>query len=137
VNTHARDHALAPLTEKIIGCFYSVYNELGPGFLESVYSRSLQLALEQAGLKVEREVEINVHFRSQLVGVFKADLIVENKVILELKSARAIDSMHESQLLNYLRATNIEIGLLFNFGPKPQFRRLAYSNPRKNLRSSA
>ena len=137
MNTHARDHALAPLTEKIIGCFYSVYNELGPGFLESVYSRSLQLALEQAGLKVEREVEINVHFRSQLVGVFKADLIVENKVILELKSARAIDSMHESQLLNYLRATNIEIGLLFNFGPKPQFRRLAYSNPRKNLRSSA
>ena len=122
------------LTRKIIGVFYDVYNELGAGFLESVYQKSLALALESAGFKVCSRVDIPVWFRGQQVGQFEADLLVENCVLLELKAARALDPAHEAQLLNYLRATNIEVGLLLNFGPRPVIKRLAYDNVRKTLR---
>ena len=122
------------LTRNIIGVFYDVYNELGAGFLESVYQKSLALALESAGFKVCRRVDIPVWFRGQQVGQFEADLLVENCVLLELKAARALDPAHEAQLLNYLRATNIEVGLLLNFGPRPVIKRLAYDNVRKTLR---
>ena len=122
------------LTDKIIGLFYDVYNELGHGFLESVYEHSLLIALSSAGTGVERQVPICVWFRGHLVGEFRADLIVEKKVLLELKAARTIDEAHEKQLLNYLRATEIEVGLLLNFGVKPQFRRLVYENERKKIR---
>jgi GxxExxY protein len=122
------------LTEKIIGLFYDVYNELGHGFLESVYEQSLAISLSEAGLKVERQVPITVWFRRQQVGDFRADLLIENTVLLELKAARTIEEAHEKQLLNYLRATDIEVGLLLNFGVKPQFRRLAYENERKKIR---
>lgn len=122
------------LTEKVIGLFYDVYNELGHGFLESVYEHSLAISLSEAGLKVERQVPITVWFRRQQVGDFRADLLVENMVLLELKAARTIEEAHEKQLLNYLRATDIEVGLLLNFGVKPQFRRLAYENERKKIR---
>jgi len=122
------------LTEKIIGVFYDVYNELGHGFLETIYEQALAIALAQAGMKVERQVGVSVWFRSQQVGDFRADMRVDGKVLLEIKAARAIDQAHEKQLLNYLRATDIEVGLLLNFGVKPQFRRLVYENERKKIR---
>jgi len=122
------------LTEKIIGAFYEVYNELGHGFLESVYEHALANALVQAGMNVERQVAVSVWFRGQQIGDFRADMLVDGKVLLELKAARTIDQAHEKQLLNYLRATNIEVGLLLNFGVKPQFRRLVYENERKKIR---
>ena len=122
------------LTEKILSIFYDVYNELGHGFLEHVYARSMEHALTTAGLQVAREVPIAVWFRSFQVGDFKADLLVEDKVLLELKAARTIDGAFEKQILNYLRATEIEIGLLLNFGNKPEFRRFAFENSRKKIR---
>src|SRR5271168_641817 len=109
------------LTEKIIGVFYDVYNELGHGFLESVYEQALAVAFLEAGLKVERQVAVPVWFRGKSVGDFRADMVVEGKVLIELKAARTIESAHEKQLLNYLRATEIEVGLLLNFGAKAQF----------------
>ena len=122
------------LTEKIIGTFYDVYNELGHGFLESVYEQALAIALAQAGMKVERQIAISVSFRGQKIGDFRADMMVGGNVLLELKAARTIDQAHEKQLLNYLRATDIEVGLLLNFGVCPQFRRLVYENERKKIR---
>ncbi len=122
------------LTERIIGLFYDVYNELGHGFLESVYEQALAIAFAQTGTTVERQVPVLVWFRGQKVGDFRADMMVERKVLLELKAARTIDEAHEKQLLNYLRATDIEVGLLLNFGVKPQFRRLVYENERKKIR---
>lgn len=119
------------LTEQIIGVFYEVYNELGHGFIESVYEKALEFALSSKGLSVRRQIEIPVWFRGKKVGDFDADMLVEQCVILELKACRALDSAHEAQLLNYLRATEIEVGLLFNFGLKPQFKRLAFDNRRK------
>ncbi len=122
------------LTEKIIGVFYDVYNELGHGFLESVYEQALAIGLNQVGIGVERQVPVSVRFRGHQIGDFRADLLADAKVLLELKAARTIDEAHEKQLLNYLRATNIEVGLLLNFGVKPQFRRLVYENDRKKIR---
>lgn len=121
------------ITEQIIGVFYDVYNELGEGFLESVYNNAMSLALEQAGLRVAREVSLPVFFRGEMIGDFRADLIVNGLVIVELKSARAIESSHEAQIYNYLRSTEIEVGLLLNFGPRAQFRRVAFENSRKKL----
>ncbi len=122
------------LTEKIIGVFFDVYNELGPGFLESVYEASVEIALDDAGLRVERQVPIPVWFRGRNVGDFRADLLIDGSVILELKAARTLESAHEAQLLNYLRATSIEVGLLLNFGPKPEFKRFVFDNARKHIR---
>ena len=124
------------LTDKIIGVFYDVYNELGHGFLESVYETAMVIALREKGINVERQVEIPVWFRSQKIGVFFADLMVENLVIIELKAVRSFDPSHEAQLLNYLRATEIEIGLLLNFGVKPEIKRKIFDNPRKNIREN-
>ena len=121
------------LTERILKVYYEVYNEQGFGYLESVYERAMAIALADAGLRVQRQVPIAVYFRGQVVGEFVADLLVEDLVLLELKAARAIDSSHEAQTLNYLRATPIEVGLLLNFGPKPEFRRFAFENSRKRL----
>lgn len=122
------------LTQKIIGVFYEVYNELGYGFLESVYQKSLALALESAGLNTCSRIDIPVWFRGHQVGQFEADMLVEKSVLLELKATRALDSSHRAQLLNYLKATDIEVGLLLNFGPRPEFKRLAYDNLRKGIR---
>jgi GxxExxY protein len=124
------------LTEQIIGVFYGVYNELGYGFLESVYRESMRLALEEVGLQVGVEVPIPVSFKGHLVGQFKADLLVEYSILLELKSARLLDRSHEAQLLHYLKATQIEVGLLLNFGIRPQFRRLLFDNERKKIREN-
>lgn len=122
------------LTYQIIGVFYDVYNELGHGFLESVYQRSLGLALESAGVKTRSPVKIPVWFRGQHVGQFEGDMLVEDLILLELKVAQCLNRSHYSQLLNYLRATDIEVGLLLNFGLKPEFKRLILDNASKTNR---
>ena len=122
------------LTEKVIGIFYDVYNELGYGFLESVYEESMVIALREAGLLVDRQVPVPVWFRDHRVGEFRADLLVDKIVLLELKCARLLEPAHEAQLLHYLKSTAIEIGLLLNFGSRPQFRRFLFDNERKKIR---
>lgn len=135
MNTDTRGLKHGELTEKILGAFYEVYNELGCGFLEAVYENALLIALTGARVKIERQVPVPVWFRKTQVGDYRADIVVERVVIVEIKAARALDGTHEAQLLNYLRATSIEIGLLLNFGPKAQFKRLVFDNSRKlNLR---
>lgn len=122
------------LTHKIINVFLDVYNELGHGFLESVYQRSLGLALVSAGIEVRNHVRIPVWFRGQRVGMFEGDMLVDNAILIELKTARCLDLSHSSQLMNYLRATEIEVGLLLNFGVKAEFKRLLFENSRKAIR---
>lgn len=124
------------ITEKILQAFYEVYNELGSGFLESVYEYALSIVLTGYGLHVERQKEISVHFRGHNIGEFRADMVVNEKVLVELKAVRSLDPVHEAQLINYLKATEIEVGLLLNFGGKPQFKRFAYDNQRKTIREN-
>ncbi len=119
------------LTQKIIGIFYDVYNELGYGFLESVYREAMRLALSQAGHAVATEVPVHVTFRGVEIGMFRADLVVNETVLIELKACDALANEHQSQTLNYLRATSIEVALLMNFGPVPRFKRLVMDNERK------
>ena len=119
------------LTDPIIGAFYDVYHELGHGFVESVYERCMMVGLRQRGLLVERQVPVVVRYREQCVGRFFADLVVEGAVLVELKSCRGLDSAHEAQVLNYLRASTIEVGLLLLFASKPRIRRLILTNDRK------
>jgi len=133
MNADARGLKHKELTETIIGVFFEVYNELGHGFLESVYEKAFEIALNAKGLDVRRQIQVPVWFRGHRVGDFVADVLVNQLVLLELKAARALDSSHEAQILNYLRATEIEVGLLFNFGVKPEFRRLAFDNSRKRV----
>jgi GxxExxY protein len=121
------------ITDIILRSFYEVYNELGDGFLESVYENTLYIVLTGYGLCVERQKDISVFFRGNSIGDFKTDLIVNEKVIVELKAVRTLDPAHEAQLINYLKATNIEVGLLLNFGRKPEFKRFVYDNERKNI----
>jgi GxxExxY protein len=104
------------LTAKIIECAYKVHNTLGFGFLENVYQNALLIELEKNGLQVQKEVPIKVFYDEQIVGDYVADVIVEDKVILELKSSKELHPAHEAQLTNYLKATGIEVGLLINFG---------------------
>jgi GxxExxY protein len=122
------------ITDKIIKAFYTVYNTLGYGFLEKVYENALFIELSRMGLKVIKQLPIKVHYDGQQVGEYYADFLVENFVIIELKAAEGIIEEHEYQLLNYLKATEIEVGLLLNFGKKPQFRRKVFQNLNKNLR---
>lgn len=122
------------ITEKIIGAFYDVYNELGFGFLESVYHKAMLIALGRAGLVAESKVPLPVFFRGHPVGHFEADIIVERVVVLELKAPDDFHPAHEAQLLNYLKASAAEVGLLLNFGPKPRFKRLVFDNERKRSR---
>lgn len=136
MNTDRHGFKHGETTQKIIGAFFEIYNELGHGFLESVYEKSLEVALTSLNLKVCRQIEIPVWFRGHRVGNFTADMLVEDCVLLELKAARVLDSSHEAQLLNYLRATKIEVGLLLNFGLKPEFKRLIFDNIRKSIREN-
>ena len=119
------------LTESIIEAFYSVYNCLGFGFLENVYQNALYLELKKRGFKVETEKAINVNFEGNIVGKYKADMLVNGKVILELKAVEILSNEHELQLLNYLKATDIEFRLLLNFGKKAQIKRKIYNNEYK------
>jgi GxxExxY protein len=131
VNLKHRD-----LTEKIISVFYSVYNDLGYGFLKSVYEECMAIALRDAGLTVDRQVQLPVWFRGHKVGDFRADILVQHSVLIELKSARVLELRHEARLLHYLNSTEIEVELLLNFGIRPQFRRLLFDNDRKKTRAN-
>ncbi len=121
----------ADLTEKIIGAFFTVYNRLGYGFSEKVYENALVLELRKLGLKVEQQKRITVYYNGQVVGEYLADIVVNEAVLIELKAVRQLLKEHEAQLLNYLKATMIEVGLLLNFGPKAEFKRKVYDNDRK------
>ena len=116
------------LTRKIIGAFFHVHTTLGHGFLESVYAKSLELELTARGLHVAREVGADVYYKGDVVGVFRADMLVESRVVLELKGSRRLDPSDVAQLLNYLRATDLELGLILHFGPRASFKRLIASN---------
>ena len=119
------------ITSQIIAAFYVVYNTLGYGFLEKVYENALALELQKRGLRVSRQVSIQVHYEGQVVGTYFADILVEGKVVLELKAAEDIVKAHENQLVNYLKATDLEVGLILNFGPEPGFKRKIFTNTRK------
>ncbi len=116
------------LTGKIIKAFYNVYNELGYGFLEKVYEKAMLIELDGLGLECSAQHSIKVYYDGHEVGEYYADILVENKVIIELKSADGLREEHEAQLLNYLRATNVEVGLLLNFGKKPEHKRKLFEN---------
>jgi len=131
MNANEREFKHRELSKKIIGVFYEVYNELGHGFIESVYHKSMVIALKTAGLEVRSPVVIPVFFRNHRIGDFEGDVLVDGSILLELKAVRTLDSSHQAQLLNYLRATDIEVGLLLNFGVKPEFKRLVFDNQRK------
>jgi len=121
------------ITEKIIQAFYKVYNTLGYGFLEKVYLNALYFELLTIGLKAEKEKRITVHYFGHVVGDYFADLIVEDIVAVELKASESLVQENEHQLVNYLKATKIEVGLLLNFGKKPQIKRKIFDNDRKPL----
>ena len=121
------------LSKKVIGAFYTVYNTLGYGFLEKVYENALCVELKSQGVYVESQVAIEVFYKEERVGLYYADLLIDKCLIVELKAAENLCEEHEYQLLNYLKGTNIEIGLLLNFGREPQFKRLIFTNDRKNL----
>lgn len=122
------------ITEKIIRAFYKVYNTLGYGFLEKVYEHAMRIELKKMGMKVEEQKNIRVYYEGYEIGDYYADLIVDDLVIIELKAAESLCEEHEMQLINYLRATNIEVGLLLNFGKKPEFKRKIFMNINKNPR---
>ncbi len=119
------------ITEKIIEAFFRVFNSLGYGFLEKVYENALMLELKRMGLSAVAQVPIRVMYAGELVGEYFADILVENRVIIEIKAARMIGPDHEAQLLNYLKATSTEVGLILNFGPKAEFKRKIFDNFRK------
>jgi GxxExxY protein len=119
------------LSEKIIKAFFSVYNTLGSGFLEKVYRNAMVIEIQQMDLKVVSESKICVYYNGQIIGEYFADLLVEDTIVVELKAVSAITEDHKAQLLNYLKATPYEIGLLLNFGQKPEISRKAYENTRK------
>lgn len=119
------------ISDAVLCCFYTVYNSLGYGFLEKVYENALVHELTKRGIAVLPQFPIKVYYEGKAVGEYCADLVVENAIIVEIKAAKTLLVEHEAQLLNYLRATEIEVGLLLNFGPKPEFRRKAFDNLRK------
>jgi GxxExxY protein len=121
------------LTRQIIGAFYYVYDRLGFGFLEAVYRRALAFVLRRSGLKVDCERIVDVWSEGEKVGHYRADLVVEDKVIVEIKASERLVEADRKQLLNYLRASRMEVGLLLNFGPKAQFERRVYSNANKPM----
>jgi len=128
----ADNYKYSEITEKIINAFYKGYNTLGYGFLEKVYENALFIDLVAMGLLVEKQKQIKVYYEGKEVGEYFADLAVERSVIVELKTAETLCKEHELQLINYLKATEMEVGLLLNFEKKPEFKRKVFSN-KKNL----
>jgi GxxExxY protein len=123
----------AEVTDKIIKAFFHVYNTLGYGFLEKVYENALVVTLRKSGLHVVAQHPIKVYFEGEQVGEYFADLFVVERVIVEIKAGASLCEAHEAQLLNYLKATDIEVGLLLNFGPKAQFKRKFFTNDKKPI----
>ena len=118
-----KDYRHSELTRQIIGAAYRVYNALGPGFLERVYENALAMEARESGLQVEQQRPVPVRYKGQLVGDYVADLVIGDKVIVEVKAMAGLDGSHEAQLINYLKATGIEVGLLLNFGHEMQIKR--------------
>ncbi|MDD5224526.1 MAG: GxxExxY protein [bacterium] len=119
------------ITNKIIGAAYTVHKHLGYGFLEKVYENALRYELVSQNLEVVNQKPLQVWYKNNIVGEYLADTIVENLVIVEIKAIRELAPIHETQLVNYLKATNIEVGLLINFGPKIEIKRKIFDNDRK------
>ncbi len=119
------------LTDKIINLFYRVYNTLGYGFLEKNYQKALMIEFRRSGITASSQAPIKVYYANEVIGEYFADIVVEDKVIVEIKAAKALIRDNEAQLLNYLKATNMEVGLLLNFGPKPEIRRKIFDNNKK------
>ena len=114
------------LTQKIIKCFYAVWDELGGGFLESVYENALMVEFKLNGINAENQKELKIKYKGELVGDFKADIVVEGKVLIEIKAVSGLNEKHVAQLINYLKGTDIKVGLLVNFGEKLEFKRRIY-----------
>lgn len=131
MNADERRFKHEELTGRIIGVFFEVYNELGFGFLESVYREAMAIALRTEGLSVDKEFALKAVFRGQVIGEFRVDLLVNGSVLVELKATRSLQPRHKAQTLNYLRAGILEVALLLNFGPRAQVQRLAFANNRK------
>ncbi len=131
MNTDYHDAKNKDLTEKIIKIFYKVYNNLGYGFLEKVYKNAMMIEFKQTGIPVVSQSAIKVEYESEVIGEYFADILVDNKVIVEIKAAKSLAVEYEAQLLNYLKATDIEVGLLLNFDPKPDIKRKVLDNIRK------
>jgi GxxExxY protein len=131
MNTDFKDVKYKSLTEKIIGIFYRVYNNLGYGFLEKVYEKAMMIEFKRGDILAVSQYPIKVFYEGEIVGEYFTDIIVADKVIVEIKSVRNLASENEAQLLNYLKATDKEVGLLLNFGPKPEIKRKIFDNFRK------
>ncbi len=119
------------ITDQIIKAYYKVYNALGYGFLEKVYENALLIELRKSGLNAERQQSINVIYENEVVGLYYADVVVEDAIIIEIKAAESLCEEHAIQLVNYLKATTIEVGLLLNFGKKPEVKRKIFDNEYK------
>jgi len=122
------------ITEKIIKCYYKIYNTLGYGFLEKVYENAFAQELQQNGLDVKCQFPIKVYYESKIVGEYYADIIVNNLILIELKASAYLLEEHECQLINYLKATEIELGLLLNFGKEAEYKRKVFMNKYKKLK---
>jgi len=131
MNADYEDYKYKELPQKIILIFYRVYNKLGYGFLEKNYENAMMIEFRKEGIPAVSQSPIEVLYDNEIIGEYYADLLVDNKVIVEIKAVRRLADEHEAQLLNYLKATEIEVGLLLNFGPKPDIKRKAFDNLRK------
>jgi len=131
MNTDYKDSKYTELTEKIIGIFYKVYNNLGYGFLEKVYENAMMLEFNNENIPAVSQYAIKVVYQDEIVGEYFADILVDGKVIVEIKAARNLGLDNEAQLLNYLKATDKEVGLLLNFGLKPEIKRKVFDNLKK------
>lgn len=127
------DYLDSDLTKVVIKAFYNVYNKLGYGFLEKVYEKSMMIELRKLGLEAVTQEKIAVYYENEKVGDYFADIVVENKIIVELKAAEGLAEEHEAQLVNYLKATKMEVGLLLNFGKTPQVKRKVFTNDLKQV----
>ena len=119
------------LSDSILKTYYEVYNCLGYGFLEKVYQNAMYFELKEQGFKVEAQKQIKVYFKGKIVGEYYADLLINDSIILELKACECLMDAHQTQLFNYLKATEIELGMLLNFGGTPEFKRVIFTNDRK------
>ena len=133
MNADYQDFKYKELTEKIISIFYKVYNKLGYGFLEKVYENALMIEFKKESISAVSQSPIKVLYEGDIIGEYYADILVDNKVIVEIKAAKCLVEENEAQLLNYLKATDNEVGLLLNFGPKPEIKRKAFDNSRKKI----
>jgi GxxExxY protein len=128
---NADNYMYTELTEKIIGCAFKVYNQLGAGFLEKIYENALAIELKDAGLSAQQQYPIKVYYNEIVIGDYIADIVVEDRVIIELKAVNNLAKAHEVQLVNYLKATKIEVGLLINFGDTISVKRKVLSKNHK------